>query len=183
MKKQNIWIFLILILFSNTLILVKFQDQKARFESYVSGTNSILTYRNIQLQQRLIFDNCPLRIDGIEERVLCLLTSRLHCNQCVDSIITTIQGFREKTPGLNISILADFDSQQDLLIFKRLNKIHFPVIKTGEMNFPILKSEIPLLFIYNPDNQTTSHIFAPDPQDPELTAEYLSIITDLLNQN
>jgi hypothetical protein len=182
MKRQYILILTFLVLFSNTIIIAKYQDQKKRFESYVAGSNKVLSFRNIQLNQRLLFENSPFRIDGAGGKELILLTSILHCNQCVDSIVNALNEFKAAHPGFVFRILADYESRGDLLLFKRLNKISVPVINSSELNFPILKSDIPLLFIYNPADQTATHIYAPDPQDPTLTKEYLRLVLGLLNQ-
>ncbi len=180
MKNRYIWFILAVVLISNLLILSKFQVQRKNFGTYKIQINNILEYRDIRLKYNVRFDNTPINIDEIQNFELCYIVSKLHCNQCVDSIVTLIQNFQSNNDEFHFRILAKYDSSQDLQLFKRLHGINSSIIPASELDFPIMETEIPLFFIYDPINQSAHHIFTPDPHDAELTIKYLRLVNNLL---
>ncbi len=180
MTKKYVWLLLLVVLISNMLILRKYQLQQRNFANYALHVDNTIEYRDIRVSYSVRFDNTPIKIDEIHDLELCFIVSKLHCNQCVDSITTLIQKFNTSNTEFHFRVLAKYNSIQDLHLFKRLHGIGSSIIPAGELSFPIMETEIPLLFIYDPDNQTAHHIFAPDPHDTELTLKYLRLVCNIL---
>ena len=180
MTKKYVWLILSVVLISNLLILRKYQLQQKSFSNYTIQVDNTIEYRDIRLSYNVRFDNTPINIDEIHDLELCYIVSKLHCNQCVDSITTLIQNFNANNTEFHFRVLAKYNSLQDLHFFKRLHGIDSSIIPAGDLSYPIMETEIPLLFIYDPNNQTAHHIFAPDPHDPDLTLKYLRLVSDHL---
>lgn len=180
MRKRYIWITLSLVLLFNVLIISKYQDQQKRFRDYSTQVNKWKAFRDLQLSYSVSFDNTPLEVDELQSMELCYFVSKMHCNQCVDSITTLIQDFKAANDKFHFRVLGNYESQQDLHLFKRLHGIDSSIIQASELNFPLLESDIPLFFIYDPINQTAQNVFAPDPYDPKMSLRYLELINDFL---
>ncbi len=183
MNKKVIYSFITILVLFNVLIISKNQTLRKNFAKYTHQVNRAKIFKGIQLESLLRFDNTQVEIDEIKELELCYIVSKLHCNQCVDSILSVIQDFDKGNPSFHFRILAKYNSRQDLLIFKRLHGIDFPIIPVSELGFPIVETEVPLLFIYDPDNKKATHVFAPDPDDAGLTQNYLSLINQKMFTN
>jgi hypothetical protein len=181
MNKKIIFSFVTILVLFNLLIISKNQTLRKNFVKYTHQVNRAKIFKGIQLESLLRFDNTQIEIDEIKELELCYIVSKLHCNQCVDSILSVIQEFDKGNPSFHFRILAKYNGRQDLLLFKRLDRIDFPIIPVSELDFPIVETEVPLLFIYDPDNKKATHVFAPDPDDAESTLKYLSLINQQIH--
>ena len=178
MKKIFLWLTLAVLALLNLTLVFRYKTYQDNYIKYLHHVEKSETYLEIGLTNNILLDNSPVIIDDLEKPSLCYVLSNLHCNQCVDSIIASIQNFQKKNEAFEYTILAKYYSLQDINLFKRLNKINSRLIQVSHLDYPILNSEVPVLFIYYPSSKTAHHIFTPDPGKPERTVEYLKLVNE-----
>ena len=180
MKKIFLWLILPVLAILNLILVSRHKTYQDNYTKYLHHVEKSETYLKIGLSNNSLLDNSPVIIDDLEKTGLCYVRSNLHCNKCVDSIIASIQNFQKENETFEYTILAKYYSLQDISLFKRLNKINTRIIQVSHLDYPVLNSETPVLFIYYPDIKTARHIFTPDPDKPERTVEYLRLVNEMV---
>lgn len=119
---------------------------------------------------------------SLQERVnagpiLVFRYSELHCQVCVDSVITDLKKEFEEIGENNIIILSSYRSKSDLLLFKRMNQLDLPVYNINEesLSISIDQAKTPYMFVLD-SNLTVNMIFIPEKTLPELNTQYFKFV-------
>lgn len=113
-----------------------------------------------------------------EKNKLILRFSELSCNVCVDSELLNLKKFVNMFGPDNVLILATYKNLRDLLVFKRINRVEFPVYNIPENVFPVEQAGGPFLFVAN-SRQKALMPFIPNKEIPNLSADYYQFIVPL----
>lgn len=126
-------------------------------------------------------DNHPVRFKDLvsEHRKLVFRFSELNCNVCVDSVLNALKSFPHKSVPDNVIVLASYKTYRDLLVFKRINKLSFPVYNVPETVMSASDIDTPFLFVTGAAEKSVFP-FIPDREKPDLTARYLEFVRDFL---
>lgn len=106
---------------------------------------------------------------------LILRFSELTCNVCVDSELLNMKKYLNVIGSENIIILASYKTIRDLIIFKRINRIEFPVFNIAESDLPVDPAGGPFLFVANAREKGFMP-FIPNKEMPDLSAAYYQFI-------
>ncbi len=108
---------------------------------------------------------------------LFLRYSELQCDMCIDYSLKYLNSIADSIGHTNVVILASYKTMRELSIFKRINKINFPVYRIPEegLGIPIESYSIPYLFIANESLRAENlHILNKD--IVEMSSIFLSLI-------
>lgn len=117
-------------------------------------------------------------ITKMKTKYLVLRYSSLSCTPCVDNAIAAIKKFSKENPDINILLLATYQFQKDLKVFKKMNKLFTQVYNVRSLNLPIENRQIPYLFVLDEELQVLN-TFIPRKEIPELTEQYLEKMKEL----
>lgn len=104
--------------------------------------------------------------------------SEINCMSCVDSCLNYLRKYTNLIGVNNIIILASYNRHNDLISFKRINKlIPFAFYNTNfkALNLPIEDIGIPYFFIID-EKLNCNNIFPIDPEIPEYIDMYFKTI-------
>ena len=101
--------------------------------------------------------------------------SELNCNVCIDSLFSCIDNHLNKKEKQQIHILASYHNRNDLLIFKRINNLSYPIYRTDSLGISLENLNEPFIFVLNKD-YSISHLFIPHKERPQDTRRYLNIV-------
>ena len=113
-----------------------------------------------------------------EQPTLVLRYSHIHCNSCVDSVITMLNNF-EKQTGVKPLILSQYSSRRDYINFVRINQIKHPIYCVEDTLCVADKLDVPYLFVINKDLQC-NNFFIPRKEYTTGIKMYLKSIKHLL---
>jgi len=103
--------------------------------------------------------------------------SELDCNKCVINNLGYLNVLKNSIDNANIIILTTYGKLNDLILFKRVNHINFPVYNISEygLGLPAEKSGMPFLFMMD-GSLVTRYVHFPDKENPRLTNIFLNLI-------
>lgn len=101
--------------------------------------------------------------------------SELNCNTCIDSLFSCINNHLNEQEKQYITILATYHNRNDLLTFKRINNLNYPIYGIDSLDIPLENLNEPFIFILN-DDYTISHLFIPHKERLQDTRRYFDII-------
>jgi len=184
---------IVLLVLMNFALLIKVKnsnDKIDRISKDAELANNILLnnlYFQIESEDEEIDENIEVKIEsGTSIRYadlvstgpkLILRYSELHCDMCIDHSLEYLKRIAASIGKENILILASYKSQRDLSIFKRINKLDFPVYKIAKsgLKIPIEQYSIPYVFIADKTLHVKNlHILNKDIE--EMSEIFLSII-------
>jgi peroxiredoxin len=107
--------------------------------------------------------------------------SELHCSSCTTLALTTLQEEFADKPELAL-VLCSYRLESSYFIFRRMNKIKFPIysIPMDVFNWNAETIDKPYYFVLHPDMKI-SHVYVPDQEFPEYNKRYLEMIKRLLS--
>lgn len=105
--------------------------------------------------------------------------SELQCQDCINAQIVVLKEFVNKVGSENVMILANYQYDKNLYLFKRMNQIEdINVYQVDSLNLDVEKLNVPYVFVLHNDMRT-QFVFIPDKDFPELYIEYYNTIEDL----
>lgn len=112
--------------------------------------------------------------------VLVYRYSDINCNTCIEAEIEVLQNIF-KVNFKSILILCSYNIDRDFYMFKKINKIKFPIYKIEYNSFDWLpeKDKNPYCFILHPDLKI-SNIYIPDKSFPIMNEMYLNAVKRLI---
>lgn len=112
----------------------------------------------------------------IKRPKLVLRYTEINCTPCVDSSVLTLKEVTNKVGEENILILASYHSKRDMLIWKRVNNIKYPIyqIPDNKTGLNVDAENVPYFFILLPESNTVHHLFLPLKENMKRTREYLT---------
>ena len=108
-------------------------------------------------------------------RLFIIRYSELNCNVCIDSLFSCIDNHLNKKEKQQIHILASYHNRNDLLIFKRINNLSYPIYRIDSLGISLENLNEPFIFVLNKD-YSISHLFIPHKERPQDTRRYLNIV-------
>lgn len=187
MKRKNKIILILFVIF-NLLLLFKIKidqkensKQKEKITEYAAElTEYVEKLKKLEING-FAFEASHIQIDSfnnLTSPVLCLYVSQLHCRPCVDSLIIQFKKFYSKNTGVNFLILANYQTSRELNLFKRINQFsnNNQVVNVKNNESPLLRTNFPVIFIYNPSSLKAELVFFPNTLDIARTQEYLGVV-------
>ena len=125
---------------------------------------------------KIIYDvnNTGCAWDCSRSRII-IRYSELNCNVCIDSLFSCIDNHLNKKEKQQIHILASYHNRNDLLIFKRINNLSYPIYRIDSLGISLENLNEPFIFVLNKD-YSISHLFIPHKERPQDTRRYLNIV-------
>ncbi len=101
----------------------------------------------------------------------------VNCNSCVDSSLTALNRISTGIGKDNVLIFASYQNKRDLMVWKRVNHIKYPVfqIPSQTLGLGIENKDQPYLFALLPENLNVNHLFIPMKENTQRTDQYLGI--------
>jgi hypothetical protein len=180
MKYWLIGVFALMLLTINFLLITRLQHQARHLNDNQVLIEQRAGLEKLRLEKQVMYEQSQVSVSEIKDIELCYLISKLHCSPCIDSVVSLIQHFKIQNKSFHFKIIARYESKQDLLVFKRLHNLENLAIPINDLRYPILESEVPLLFIYDPKQMSARYVFAPNPSEPEILFYYLELINSLV---
>ncbi len=164
MKKYHVILFVVLILVISVWILETriwknrnnvVENQLAlctlRNEDYVFGLESGLINNDLMLDESLMLfkDNGDsLNLSSVvNEPKLVFRYTNLDCHQCIDKQFNLLRNYLDTIGSRRIVIFTYYTNPRDLMIFRRLNNIHFNIYNVENLNIPMEKFQFPYFFV------------------------------------
>lgn len=144
--------------------------KECRFnEILLNGTNidTDFSVRDIQEHEKkmseIILDN-----------TLILRYSEMHCEVCVDSIVSKLNAYKDSIGLQHIVLLTTSMNFGYIKRFKKINKIPFNIYNMSKaLDSVLVDIGMPYLFIYSTHSKRINNMFVPQEENPQLTDEYL----------
>ncbi len=117
------------------------------------------------------------RTDSLNWPMLVFYYSGFHCNMCVDSEIQRLNKFSNIIGENHIMLFANYRTDRELMLFKRLNQIHYSSFRVRDSAFKDFKTPFdgPFFFVVD-KNLDIKKFFVPDKNNPQLTGKYFKNI-------
>lgn len=110
--------------------------------------------------------------------LLVLRISELSCSMCVDSALMNVKRFIEDHDLEDrVLFLTSYKRERDLILFRRLYQIDYPVYNIGEnqITLPVESRNVPYMFVTDSTLLSRS-LFIPERTFPKLTKRYLDFV-------
>jgi hypothetical protein len=103
-----------------------------------------------------------------------------NCHSCYETYLNELKKIFEDFSS-DVAVLCSYQTERDLLIFKQMNKITYPMyrIPTDAFNWKAEDYNNPYYFVLHPDMKI-SHIYIPDKAFPDMNRAYLESVKRLL---
>ncbi len=113
----------------------------------------------------------------MSDNTLVLRYSEMHCDVCIDSIVSKLNVYKDSIGLDNIVLLTSSKNLSYIRKFRKINNIRFNVYKIDEAAESILLDiDMPYLFIYSSANKRVNNMFVPQKENAQLTNQYLHSI-------
>jgi len=118
-----------------------------------------------------------------EHSILIFRYSDINCNTCYESAINEMK----ETLGdafQYVAILCTYSTERDLIVFKKINQIRFPIylVSSGTFSWVIEEYNNPYFFVLHSDLKI-SNIYVPNKSFPDRNLQYLEGVKRLLSSN
>lgn len=120
-------------------------------------------------------DSLALYTELKESIKLAFFHSEVNCNSCVESNISFLNDLGDSIGRQNIIFLTSYRHKRDLVVFKRINQIKFPVYNVGSTGLAMEELNEPFLFIIN-EHLKAECVFVPIKEDSLHLKRYLNLI-------
>lgn len=139
-------------------------ESSIKLSWHIEGKNII---GNIYNEKRKV-----VTMNDICKDDICLIfrMSKLNCTECINEYINILDEAEGK--GLKYYIIADYDNERNLALFKRVNNIKMDVYSSDYLYEDEIKE--PYFFIYQ--NDIMSKVMFPNDNFEELTKYYLDFL-------
>mgnify|MGYP000756873335 CR=1 FL=1 len=101
--------------------------------------------------------------DIMSDNTLVLRYSEMHCDVCIDSIVSKLNIYQDSIGLQNIVLFTSTKNMNYVKKFKRVNNIHFDI-------------GMPYLFVYSFVDERINNVFVPQKENVKFTYEYLHSI-------
>lgn len=113
----------------------------------------------------------------IINNTLILRYSEMHCDVCLDSVISKLNIYQDSIGLQNIMLFTNTENLNYIKRFKRVNNIHFNIYSiNNKLDSVLLDIGMPYLFVYSFDSKRINNVFVPQKENVKLTHEYLQSI-------
>lgn len=115
--------------------------------------------------------------DVLSDNTLILRYSEMNCDVCVDSIVKTLNIYKDSIGLSNIVLLTTSQNSSYTKRFKKINSIAFSINYMGEeLDSILVDIGMPYMFVYSSKNERISNVYVPQKENSQLTNEYLHSI-------
>ncbi|MCF8360946.1 MAG: hypothetical protein K9H26_19515 [Prolixibacteraceae bacterium] len=190
-----IWIITFILLSLNILLL--FKNNKYFNEKNICENNLKITINKLEKEEykneyflklfrsQLISWNTTYKLKEdsslSEKPKLCFRFSNRNCLKCIEKEIELIKNMNKAIKSEELLFLATFADERQKDIFIKTHRIPYTVINCGEINLDMETFNSPYYFILKHNN--IEYPFMPNSEYPDLTKQYLSIVSQILNNH
>lgn len=115
--------------------------------------------------------------DIISNNTLVLRYSEMHCDVCIDSIVSKLSIYQDSIGLHNIILFTSTENLKYVKKFKRINNIHFDIYSiSNALDSVLVDIGMPYLFVYSFTNKRINNVFVPQKENAKFTDEYLHSI-------
>lgn len=115
--------------------------------------------------------------DIISNNTLVLRYSEMHCDVCIDSIVSKLSIYQDSIGLHNIILFTSTENLKYVKKFKRVNNIHFDIYSiSNALDSVLVDIGMPYLFVYSFTNKRINNVFVPQKENEKFTDEYLHSI-------
>lgn len=115
--------------------------------------------------------------DIISNNTLVLRYSEMHCDVCIDSIVSKLSIYQDSIGLHNIILFTSTENLKYVKKFKRINNIHFDIYSiSNALDSVLVDIGMPYLFVYSFTNKRINNVFVPQKENEKFTDEYLHSI-------
>ena len=123
-------------------------------------------------------ESFPL-VELLDRKKLFIRYSDIHCNSCVDTMLTYVSRFAERIGDENVVILSRYQSHRDYVNFLRINRIHMSIYNLTDTLCEADRLDVPYMFI-NEDNYI-NNFFIFRKESPHDLLAYLEMVDRVIN--
>lgn len=201
MKINKLYLTVIIVCFITILLLAITNNKLKELNNILLQTNlnhydvkEITKLRIAELKSASVFisdslemideSDSSIRIKDVinTHKTLVYRYSDLQCKMCVESQLEIMDSILGKT-GYNIIFVANYKQKRDLIVFKKLHKISYPIycIKENNLSLAADTLNIPYYFILN-NYLETENVFISKKEYPEFSVNYLNAIKKTISK-
>jgi hypothetical protein len=174
-------------LYENNLKLISYNSFNENQIKILKNYMIIAKYsENISIKKEILISNekGKFKLDKIIDNgfKLVLRYTELNCQSCVDTELSSLQNLANKIGMEKIVILASYKNNEDLIKFKRLNKLKLPMYNVDSLSIPLENMNIPFYFICDKEFKTKL-VFIPKKEISNLTVDYLKLVEKIFKEN
>lgn len=115
--------------------------------------------------------------DIMSNNTLVLRYSEMHCDVCIDSIVSKLSIYQDSIGLHNIILFTSTENLKYVKKFKRVNNIHFDIYSiSNALDSVLVDIGMPYLFVYSFTNKRINNVFVPQKENEKFTDEYLHSI-------
>ena len=115
--------------------------------------------------------------DIMSNNTLVLRYSEMHCDVCIDSIVSKLSIYRDSIGLQNIILFTSTENVNYIQRFKRVNNIHFNIYSISNgLDSVLVDIGMPYLFVYSFADERINNVFIPQKENAEFVREYLHSI-------
>lgn len=147
--------------------------------------NETVITKNIILSDNDLKTNFSSFCETISSPKLVIRFSYLGCEMCIDSALTILKKYQNSINFNNVVLWATYNSQNDLALFKNVNKILYKtyLIKSLDTVITADKYSIPYMFVLLPGQKEVHELFFPFKENSLRTEEYFNNLSIKYYQN
>lgn len=115
--------------------------------------------------------------DIMSDNTLVLRYSEMHCDVCIDSIVSKLNIYQDSIGLQNIVLFTSTKNMNYVKKFKRVNNIHFDIYGiSNALDSVLVDIGMPYLFVYSFVDERINNVFVPQKENVKFTYEYLHSI-------
>lgn len=192
--KKNIFIFLLIVV--NAIVIIyyfklnSFVDHALNKRDYnsaiVSDLKFSMSHNAFKVDSSLTLRDVSDSVASLgsltnNKRVLICRYSYIHCNSCVDSLLSLVNNFAHEVGYDKVLILSQYANRRDYVNFIRINKIKYKIYDVRDTLNVLDTYDQPYLFVLE-DDMIANNFYIPRKEAPDYVRMYLSSIKNLLIQ-
>ena len=115
--------------------------------------------------------------DIMSDNTLVLRYSEMHCDVCIDSIVSKLNIYQDSIGLQNIVLFTSTKNMNYVKKFKRVNNTHFDIYGiSNALDSVLVDIGMPYLFVYSFVDERINNVFVPQKENVKFTYEYLHSI-------